>query len=243
MRCLIIDDEKPARVEMRKLLTAHPGVEVVADAASVDEALACTEAERPDVVFLDVKLRGETGFDYVARLSEPSPHLVFVTAYDSYAVRAFECSALDYLLKPILPARLAETLQRVRDRRPAHRPAGDGDAIFIKSGTMARFVPWREVLRIRSDGNYTRVHLANDGEISVLRPLKEWLALAPGGMFLRVHRTVLVQREAIRTMQFSGGKKCELILFDETVVPVGRGYLAGLRAALGGQQAAPSTNL
>jgi len=113
IRCLIVDDEKLAREELARLLGVHPQVEIVGEARRIDEALELTVRLQPDVVFLDIRLRGEDGFDYIHRASGSLPHIVFVTAYDEYAVRAFECHALDYLLKPVRPDRLATALQRV----------------------------------------------------------------------------------------------------------------------------------
>ena len=232
MKALIVDDEAPARVEMRALLSQHPDVQVVAEAARVDGALALTVEFQPDVVFLDIQLVGETGFDYVGLLPEPAPHLVFVTAYDRYAVRGFECNALDYLLKPVHPSRLAETLHRARTRDVKRQPAREDDAVFIKAGSVARFIPWREIQRITTSGNYTRAHLTNGTELIVLRPLKEWLDLAPDGLFLQAHRTALVRRSAIREIVRTGEKKHELRLADGAVVPVGRDYLSALKEAL-----------
>src|SRR5688572_23628454 len=110
MRCLIVDDEAPARLEMRRLLSAHPGVEVVGEAGDVRTALELHSRLRPELIFLDIQLRGETGFDFVAAMGEGEARIVFVTAYDQHALRGFECNALDYLLKPVHPERLKSTL-------------------------------------------------------------------------------------------------------------------------------------
>ena len=113
MRCLIVDDEHHAREGLRKLLLAHPGAQVVGEAGDVDSALRLLETLRPRVVFLDVQLRGETGFDLIARARPPLPHIVFVTAHDRYAVEAFRVEAVDYLLKPVEPEHLARAVRRV----------------------------------------------------------------------------------------------------------------------------------
>ncbi len=232
MKVLIVDDEEPARIEMRRLLDEHADVVVVGEADRVDTALDLTARLRPDVVFLDIQLIGESGFDYVGRLPEPAPHMVFVTAYDRYAVRGFECNALDYLLKPVHPSRLAETLRRTHTREVERKPASETDTVFIKAGTTARFVPWYDMRRVTTSGNYTRVHLADGSELLVLRPLKEWLALAPAGMFLQNHRSSIVRRTAIRAIIHVGEKKRALRLDDGTLAPIGREYLTHLRAAL-----------
>lgn len=234
MKALIVDDEQPARIELRRLLSLHPDVEVAGEAADVGSALSLTAALRPDVVFLDVHLAGESGFDYAGRVPAPVPRIVFVTAYDRYALRGFECNALDYLLKPVHPARLAETLRRVRASETVRQPAGEDDAVFIKAASVARFVPWRDVRHVTASGNYTRVRLADGSDLIVLRPLKEWLALAPAALFIQVHRSALVQRAAIREIRPAGEKKRELLLHDGTVLPLGREYAAALRETLGG---------
>lgn len=123
LRCLIVDDEAPAREGMRKLLLAHERAVVVGEAAGVDDALRLMETSRPHVVFLDVQLRGETGFDLLALLPQPPPRIVFVTAHDRYAAQAFRVPALDYLLKPVDPSHLAQALQKVGEPyEPARVP-------------------------------------------------------------------------------------------------------------------------
>lgn len=232
MKVLLVDDEQPARIELRRLLAVHPDVEVVGEAAAVASALALTAAHRPDVVFLDIKLAGESGFDYAAGVPDPGPRIVFVTAHDRYALRGFECNALDYLLKPVHPVRLAETLRRARQNETRQRPpATESDTIFVRAGSVARFLPWRDILAVTANGNYTRLRLSDGGNLVVLRPLKEWLALAPEGFFVQAHRSVLVQRAAIRELRQSGEKKSEILLDDGARLPVGRDYAATVRQA------------
>ncbi len=232
MRCLILDDEAPARLELRRLLSSDTEVEIVGEAADVETALELTAKHQPEVAFVDVKLRGETGFDYVGRLQEPLPHLVFVTAFDRYAVRGFECNALDYLLKPVQPERLAETLRRVRSRAPFFQRATSNDAVFVKTGSSARFVQWGEVQSIISEGNYTRLFLENAPSLLMLRPLKEWLDLAPAGEFLQVHRKALVRLNAIREIQNLGENRRQMILADGQLIPVGRAFWTGIKVLL-----------
>jgi DNA-binding NarL/FixJ family response regulator len=117
MRCLIVDDEQPARSGMRDMLLQHDSVQVVGEASSVESALRIMEQRSPDLVFLDVQLRGETGFDFIERAPRPLPEIIFVTAYESFAVDAFRVNAVDYLLKPVEPSHLAEALSRVATRK------------------------------------------------------------------------------------------------------------------------------
>lgn len=233
MKALIVDDEAPARFELRRLLNVHSDVEVVGDVAGVDEALAGTAQHHPDVVFLDIQLAGESGFDYVGRLSESDPYIVFVTAYDRYAVRGFECNALDYLLKPVHPDRLTEALRRVRSRDVKRRRAEEDDMVFIKAGAVARFVSWRDMQYLTSAGNYSHVHLSDGTELIVLRPLKNWLALAPEGLFLQIHRSTLVRIGAICELRQAGQKKHEITLSGGAVLRVGREFMAPLREYIG----------
>jgi len=229
IRCLIVDDEKPARVELHRLLASHPGVEITAEAATVAEALAHTVSSHPNVAFLDVQLRGESGFDYLERLPGPAPHIVFVTAHDTHAVRGFECNALDYLLKPVHPQRLEETLRRLCDRlTPA--PHGDSqETTFVKTANALRSLRWRDIERIVSHGNYTAIHLDGGETLTVLRPLKRWLELAPSGALVQVHRTVVVRPGAIAEIRTSEGKKRELLLHSGAVVALGREFSSALR--------------
>jgi len=235
MKVLIVDDEAPARLELRRLLSLHPEVTLAEEAANLSDALAQTARHRPDLVFLDIHLRHENGFDYLARLPQPppAPRIVFVTAHDRYAIRAFECNALDYLLKPVHPERLAESLRRLPPPPPS-RPATGEDPVFVKAGSTARFIPWNEIHAIRASGNYTRLLLADGTRLIVLRPLREWLHLAPEGHFLQSHRSALVQRRAILEIRTLGEKKRRLLLPHGREIPVGREYAAALRQALGG---------
>ena len=231
MRCLIVDDEEPARRELLRLLSLHPEMEVVGQAADVDAAVQATNQLAPEVVFLDIQLAGETGFDYVARLVDPLPHLIFVTAHDRYAVRGFECNALDYLLKPVRPERLEETLRRLgRVDAPTSRAAID-DVVFLKAASFARFVPWREIHHILSEGNYTRVFLNDGPALLIARPLKKWLELIPSEFFLQVHRTAIVRRDAMRDLHFAKGKR-EVILSDGSPVPVSRTHWSLLNRSM-----------
>jgi len=229
MRCLIIDDEAPARLEMRRLLSAHPGVEVVGEAGDVRTALELHARLRPELIFLDIQLRGETGFDFVAAMGEGESRIVFVTAYDQHALRGFECNALDYLLKPVHPERLKSTLERLV---PAAAPA-ENEPLLLKDGSTSRLAPWRTILRVVSEGNYTRVHLEGGDSMLVLRPLKEWQTLAPKDLFCRVHRTVLIQRRGIREIRTLSDDKREILATDGVAIPVSRSFWPTLKTWIG----------
>ncbi len=237
MKVLLVDDERLARVELRRLLAEHP-VEVVGEAENIADALALTAELRPDLVFLDVQMRGESGFDFLERVPPPAPRVVLVTAHDGFAVRGFECNVLDYLLKPVRPARLADSLRRWSAALPASSPRSRGDAAaeftLIRAAGAARLVPWREIGCIGAEGNYTRVSLLEGGACLVLRTLKDWIALAPPSAFVQVHRAHLVRLDWVREMRTTPHGDLELVLRDASVIPVGRTYRATLRALLEG---------
>jgi two-component system LytT family response regulator len=158
MKAMIIDDEPPARRELRRLLTSFPWVEIVGEAGNVDQAAEMVESLTPELLFLDIQMPGGSGFDLLTRL-EDMPQVIFTTAYDEHAVRAFKVDALDYLLKPIEPARLTEALGRVRSSQAARtsRPDAILEQIFVRDGDRCWFVPLREVRLLSSEGNYIRL--------------------------------------------------------------------------------------
>lgn len=166
MNALIVDDERLARAELRRLLQVHPDVVVVGEAANADEAEGCLAALDVDVLFLDITMPGASGFDLLERL-EVVPRLVFTTAYDEFALRAFEVSALDYLLKPIRPDRLASALERIRvarrDEVATLRPQapfrGSTDRVFLRDGERCWIVAIGDIVFFEAEGNYARVHV------------------------------------------------------------------------------------
>jgi len=157
MKALIVDDERIARQELRRLLAAHPEVEIAGEAASGEEALALIQKLTPDVLFLDIQMPAMTGFDLLDRLREV-PEVIFTTAYDQHALRAFEVNALDYLLKPISPARLAAALQKIRP----HPLRQSMEQLFLRDGERCWIVKTREIDLLESEGNYTRVFFHNE---------------------------------------------------------------------------------
>src|SRR5215218_771571 len=145
MRAIIIDDERLARAELRKLLQEFPDIEVIDEAANADEGLQKIETGNPDLIFLDIQMPGKTGFDLLSELDR-APQVVFTTAYDEYALKAFEVNALDYLLKPVEPRRLADTMEKLSRGRQSAMPTRTGleyekhtllkedDQVFVKDG-------------------------------------------------------------------------------------------------------------
>lgn len=215
LEVLIVDDERLARAELRRLLDAHDDVTVVGEAATADAAESALAAERPDLLLLDVQMPGADGFDLLRRL-DAVPEVVFATAYDEYAIDAFEVSALDYLVKPIDPDRLADTLDRVRHRLASAHGASDsdpdgasddasGDAstdgsperltpndqVFVKDGDRYFLVRLKDVRLFESEGNYTRIYF-DDGQPLVHRSLSYLEERLDPASFFRANRQYIL---------------------------------------------------
>jgi two-component system LytT family response regulator len=203
-RALIIDDEPAARDDLRRLLAAHPEIAVTGEAGRIADAQAILARDDYDLVFLDVQLRGGTGFDLVPSI-RPMARIIFVTAHDQYALRAFTVNALDYLLKPVDAARLTESLRRL-NTSPAAAEAGPQDVALTRNDTVllktatdaARFVPVARIAVIFSSENYTELRLTTGEKFIARRPLKTWEEQLPAADFMRVHRTALVNLHALR---------------------------------------------
>jgi len=201
LQTLIVDDERLARENLRGLLEAHEEIIIVGEARNAAEARLLIADQRPDLVFLDVQMPGGSGFDLLARLEFPPP-IIFVTAFDHYAVRAFEVNAQDYLLKPVEPERLARAIKRVgkRDTEPCW---GAGllrctDRVFLDTGRQAVFLGVAEIAVIEAEGNYTQVINVNGLSYLVRVPLHQWEARLPAEVFVLLDRSLLINRSHIR---------------------------------------------
>ncbi|QSE98331.1 LytR/AlgR family response regulator transcription factor [Fulvivirga lutea] len=167
MRALIIDDERLARKELTSLLAEHAYIKVIGEAANADEALELINNENPDLLFLDIQMPGKTGFELLEMLDDV-PQVIFTTAYDEYALKAFEVNALDYVLKPIQPERLAESLKKLKKVEEAEKAKelsgklGIDDQVFVKDGDRCWFVSLSNVRVFESDGNYIKVYFDNN---------------------------------------------------------------------------------
>ena len=186
MKALIVDDERLARLELRRLLAAHSEVEIAGEARNGEEALEMVAKLSPDLLFLDIQMPGMTGFDLLERL-EDVPQVIFTTAYDAYAIKAFEVNALDYLLKPIAPERLAAALAKVR---PAPR-LGRLERVFIRDGDRCWMVRLPDIFLLESEGNYTRVWFASERPL-VRRSLNALEADLDASVFFRASRKQIV---------------------------------------------------
>ncbi len=204
---LLIGDEATARADLRAKLDAFPAVKILAEAATVDEASVLLARTDYDVVFLDIQLIGGNAFDLVSQVSEYA-RIIFVTAYDAHALRAFEINALDFLLKPVTPERLALILSLLSERGWANEPAGSKpgeipslqleDRLYLREGLRAQFALVREISLISARDNYSEVRLVHGGKSFLRKSLTSWEDALPASHFVRVHRTQIVNLAHVR---------------------------------------------
>jgi two-component system LytT family response regulator len=233
-RALIIDDERLARTEMRRLLAEFDNVEIIGEAANLSEAVEFIETEAPTIVFLDIQLSNESGFDLLG-LVDQNFHLVFVTAFDSFAIRAFEVNALDYLLKPVNPERLKKAIERVglkdeSDRKAARRPFSFEDRIFVDLGERAVFLKISDISHISSAGDYSELFTRGGKKYLTDKSLSEWQERLPEIHFLRIHRQTIINFDEIEEVQgwFNRAFRIRLKTFREPLT-VSRRYAALLK--------------
>lgn len=195
MRVMIVDDERSARNEIRRLVAGCPDLEIIAEAANADEAEQLMEEQQPDLLFLDIQMPGRSGFDLLEGLAW-GQQVIFVTAFDQYAVKAFEVGALDYLMKPVREERFARAIAQARQQ--FHTP---GEAsVFVKDKNTYYFLPWKEVHLIESLDNYARLSFNNKSVLikSSLNQLEKRLEAMP---FFRVNRAQLIHTGFIRQIE------------------------------------------
>jgi two-component system, LytTR family, response regulator len=222
MKTMIVDDEPPARRELRRLLADFPWIEVIGEAANIGEGAAKIDALAPALVFLDVQMPGGSGFDLLTRL-EHLPQVIFTTAHDEYAIRAFEVNALDYLLKPIDPRRLAGALARVKNENatPAPRPSAVLEQLFVRDGPRCWFVPLREVRLLTSEGNYVRLSW---GKMQPLlgRALATLEQRLDPSRFFRANRRQIVNLDFIENIELGVNGRLHAQLRDGPEVEISR---------------------
>jgi two-component system LytT family response regulator len=234
---LIVDDTRLARQELRTLLAELPDVECVGEADDVPAAQAAIAKLQPDLVLLDIQMPSGTGFDVLEGL-DAAPLVVFTTAYDHYAVRAFETNALDYLVKPVVPERLAAAVARARARHavaeteaPPRGMLGADDQVFLRDGEQCWFVALHEISRIVVDGNYVRVWF-RDEKAMLPRSLTALEARLDPSLFFRANRNTLVNLRMVKNIDLAVSDGYDLTLKDGSVVEVSRRQARELRERL-----------
>ncbi|MYM24406.1 response regulator [Duganella sp. FT135W] len=235
MRILIVDDERPARDKLHRMLASEPGITAIEEARDGVEALECLPTFAPDVLLLDIQMPEITGLDVAASLPSPAPLVVFVTAYDEYAIRAFDANAIDYLLKPYDQPRLQRALQRVRDRMAQQHPTAEAPLpavtqLLVPERGGTRVVKVDQIQWIETADNYIILHTA-DGEPLMRQTLAGLLdKLGPG--FIRCHRRAGVQLGWIASIANLDKGDGEIILRNGTRVPLSRQFRAEVEAHL-----------
>ena len=220
MKAIIIDDERLARAELRKLLQDFPSVEVVDEAANAEEGVQKIESHNPDLIFLDIQMPGKTGFEMLQELDH-APAVVFTTAYDDYALKAFEVNALDYLLKPIDPKRLADAVEKIKkaaNGQDASSSIGqsstllsEADQVFVKDGERCWFVKLSDVRLFESVGNYAKVFFGAHKPL-ILKSLNALEERLDPKVFFRANRKHIINLHCIDKVEsyFNGGLLLEL---------------------------------
>lgn len=215
LRVVIVDDEPTARRALRRMLMDFPNIKICGEAESVDEAERLIRDTRVEVVFLDIELYGESGFDLVPRLDTKTA-VVFVTAFNNYAIRAFEVNALDYLLKPVTKDRLAESIRRLRKRREP-RPLSTSsehlnpdDVILVQDGKRRRWLVLKHLCLIEANGDFTLLQSTDGISGVVWRSLRQWEKLLPQAQFVRIHRRLIVNFDHINAFEPMPGNRLKL---------------------------------
>lgn len=225
-KALIIDDELLARQELIRLLRDHREIDVRGEADSVPSAMEAIEAFSPDLIFLDIDLGDQTGFDLLERVGMDF-QVIFVTAFDEYAIRAFRVNALDYLLKPVHPERLRESLERLGS---TFRPASDFqlkpyDKILVSHQNSSRLITVSSISFIEAFGDYTKIH-TRDGYTGTLHhTIKRWTQRLPESMFIQCHRSFIVNADRIYRLIKKNKSSFEIELdHPAETIPLSRQY-------------------
>ncbi|CAG5002660.1 Transcriptional regulatory protein BtsR [Dyadobacter sp. CECT 9275] len=217
MRTLIVDDERLARNELKRLLEPYTKIEIVGEAANADEALVLIDELQPELLFLDIQMPGKNGFELLSSIEGKSPEVIFTTAYDEYAIKAFEYNALDYLLKPIDVERLKDAIHRIEESQihpevsvtandRAEKILGENDQVFVKDGEKCWFVKLGKIRLFESMGNYVRLHF-DDQKPLVLKSLNNLEERLDSNTYFRANRKHIINLHWIEKIEpwFSGG--------------------------------------
>ena len=258
LRTLIVDDEVLSRKKIRAFLQEHPEFQVVGECADGEQAVVDIKANKPDLIFLDVQMPGRNGFEVLGCIEDKfAPAVIFVTAFDKYAVRAFEVRALDYLLKPFNKARFAEALNRFRERgarlsgadrkeelkavlQEIQRESRESERIVVKSGSRSILLRKGSIEWVEAQGDYVKLHSGKESHL--LRETMNALSdrLDPG-RFVRIHRSRIVNVDYIREIRPLWGGDCAVLMRDGTELTMSRTYRTRFQSALYGQRSLART--
>ena len=216
IRAIVIDDERLARQELKNLLQSFDNIQIVAESGKPEEALDLIERENPDLIFLDIQMPGMTGFELLDELEGKAPEVIFVTAYDEYALKAFEVNALDYLMKPVEESRLQESIDKIAKRIEKKKSeenvhVNDGklelhDQVFLKDGEKCWFVELEKIRLFESEGNYVRVYF-DESRPLILKSLNALTDRLSEKFFFRASRKHIINLNWVEGIEswFNGG--------------------------------------
>jgi two-component system, LytTR family, response regulator len=247
---ILVDDERLARRELRALLTAHPTIDVVGEASTIEGAAERLRLTGANLIFLDIQLKGESGFDLLP-LIPPDVAVIFVTAYDRFAVQAFSVHALDYLLKPVVPERLAAAITFLGERQqrtaltPAAAQADDeqtdapepltwSSRLFLRMDDRMGFLAVSQIRAVLADGDQATVLTRDGRRVRVRKPLREWVRRLPEQHFLQIHRGTLINlNEVARVEEWSHGSFLVHLHGESIPLVMSRRFSARVRTRLG----------
>ncbi len=236
LRALIVDDERLARKDLRTLLEDVPKVEVIGEADSVASAVTAIGETDPDLIFLDIQMPGESGFDLLEK-TDLRARVIFVTAFDEYAIRAFEVDAVDYLLKPVSPQRLTAAIERL-DRKNAvaaggRRALAYDDTLFLSINNHLKFVKVSAIQSIQAAADYSEIILADGKRGLVQKSMAEWEQRLPPAQFCRIHRSTIINLQAVSRVEEWFGDSYHVYLSGvESPLVMSRRYAVRLKERL-----------
>jgi two-component system LytT family response regulator len=237
MKAVIVDDERLARKELRRLLDEHPEVEIIGECSNGMEAIDFINANKPDLVFMDIEMPELNGFEVVEKIDK-TPAIVFVTAYNDYALKAFEVNALDYVVKPVDPDRLKETIAKFHEENEEVDTDGldrttlrKEDQIFIKDGEKCWFIKIENIKLFESEGNYVRIYFDNFKPL-VLKSLNSLENKLDARLFFRANRKYIINLQQIKHIEnwFNGG--LQVTLEDDRKIEISRRQAVKFKAMM-----------
>ena len=202
LKAIVVDDERLARKELILMLNDFSNIEIAGEAADISTAQKLLAEKNPDLVFLDIQMPGESGFDLINSIPV-NTKVIFVTAFDEYAIRAFDVNALDYLLKPVNPKRLKETIERIEQLGKTVsssdnlKKLAESDRLMVTLNSRLQFVKIKNIIYISAAGDYTEIKTTENQKGITLKSIKEWEARLPESMFVRIHRSTIVNLEFV----------------------------------------------
>jgi len=216
IRVILIDDERLAREEIRRMLDAYPDLEIIAETANAEDAVELIEKHHPDLLLLDIQMPGKSGFDLLEMLQQV-PEVIFVTAYDQYAVKAFEADALDYVVKPVRAERLSKVIEKARSK--LSRTPSLQQQLFVKDGNKCYFIRLDEIYLIESMENYARLYF-RDTTTYLKRSLNQLETELDPAVFFRINRSQIINTNFIKNIEQDENGRLNITLHDDKLLQV-----------------------